>query len=101
MNPAFGAISKPNSVPNAVPIDAIKSPCNKKILRISVVFAPMVFNTAISLYLSMTLMRTIDTMLNAATPTTASNKTKIIIYSIAMAVNKLRWSLRQSNADSD
>ena len=56
----------------------------------------MVRNTAISLRLSVTVINIIEIILKEATATTDISSTKIMIFSIKIALNKLLFFSRQS-----
>ncbi len=83
-------------MPPSVPTKPIIAPCTRKIRATRRGSSPQVRRIAMSFCLSITTIISDATMLNAATPTMNIKMIRIIIFSMWIALNRLRWSSAQS-----
>ncbi len=84
-------MTQPASAPSRVPIQPTKAPCRINIFKMLKGEAPNVRRIAISPRLSLTVITSIDTKLNAATAIIKVRIINIIRFSVLTAANQVRF----------
>ena len=92
----FRDSNTPAAAPTATPTPASSRPWAIKIAITERALAPMVRSTAISERFSVTAMVRVEMILKAATATTLSSSTVIMVFSMRMAEKRLPWERPQS-----
>ena len=90
------AISAPPATPSRVPMKPISTPCTMKIFMTEPGCAPMVRRMAMSACLSVTVITSVDTGLNAATAMISVRITNIMRFCDCTAANHWRFCCDQS-----
>ena len=92
----LNATPSPSSRPARVPITPTIAPCTTKIPMMERGLAPSVRRMAMSARLSVTVMTSVDTRLNAATATISVRMMNIMRFSSCTAANQVRFCRVQS-----
>ena len=92
----LSASSTPATTPSSVPIRPTTEPCTMNTFMMLAGLAPRVRKMAMSGCLSVTVITSIDTRLNAATAMISVRMMNIMRFSICTAANQLRFSRDQS-----
>ena len=92
----FEASSTPSVTPTTVPMMPITEPCTMNTAMTERGVAPSVRMIAISACLSCTTITSVETMLNAAMPTSSERIRNITVFSVATARKKFAWLRVQS-----
>ena len=94
------AMARPSSRPDIVPITPTMAPCTTKIPMMLLGLAPSVRRMAMSARLSVTVITSVLTRLNAATATISVRMMNIMRFSSCTAANQVRFCCVQSRISS-